>query len=315
MITPERQKYYSTLSFTYEFEYDFDTVSMAFSQPYTYTDLRNDLKQIENNPQRFKYVTRETLCYTLAGTPCELLTITSPNRKIKNKKGIVFTARVHPGETVGSWMLKGVIDFLVSDDINADILRNFYVFKIVPMLNPDGVIQGNYRCSLAGCDLNRRYSYPSRVFHPTIFYLKEMTKQLSKKYPLALYCDFHGHSKKKNVFMYGNTSEENPEQYRIFPYIMSRVYPYFSFKSSQFGVHKSKSSTARVAMWREYNISSVFTIEASFLGPNDRKEEPQFRVQDLMEIGKGMCQALNIYDKIIAPEHEEILNPYLVRLV
>ena len=54
MITPERQKYYNTLSFTYEFEYDFDTVSMAFSQPYTYTDLRNDLKQIENNPQRFK---------------------------------------------------------------------------------------------------------------------------------------------------------------------------------------------------------------------------------------------------------------------
>ena len=27
--------------------------------------------------------------------------------------------------------------------------------KVVPMLNPDGVINGNYRCSLAGVDLNR----------------------------------------------------------------------------------------------------------------------------------------------------------------
>jgi len=34
-------------------------------------------------------------------------------------------------------------------------LRDLYVFKIVPMLNPDGVIIGNYRCSLVGDDLNR----------------------------------------------------------------------------------------------------------------------------------------------------------------
>jgi len=27
--------------------------------------------------------------------------------------------------------------------------------QIVPMLNPDGVINGSYRCSLAGVDLNR----------------------------------------------------------------------------------------------------------------------------------------------------------------
>lgn len=282
-------------------------VSMAFSQPYTYTDLRGDVRRIERSRQG-KYVVRETLCSTLLGTPCEMLTITNRRGTEKHKKGIVLTARAHPGETVGSWMLKGVIEYLLSEDENADMLRNFYVFKIIPMLNPDGVIQGNYRCSLAGCDLNRRYLCPSSLFHPTIFHVKKMTKQLSRRYPLVLYCDFHGHSKKKNVFMYGNTSEENPEEYRVFPYIMSRVYPYFSFKSSRFGVHRSKASTARVAMWRELNISSVFTIEASFLGPKNRKEEPQFKVQDLMEIGKGLCRALNIYDRIIAPEHELVLR-------
>jgi murein tripeptide amidase MpaA len=77
------------------------------------------------------------------------------------KKGVVISARVHPGESNASWMMKGVIDFLIGDTVEAQILRNNFVFKIIPMLNPDGVINGNYRCSLAGCDLNRRWKHPS----------------------------------------------------------------------------------------------------------------------------------------------------------
>jgi murein tripeptide amidase MpaA len=51
--------------------------------------------------------------------------------------------------------MQGIIDFLTGPEKSAKILRNTYVFKIVPMLNPDGVIVGNYRCSLSGLDLNR----------------------------------------------------------------------------------------------------------------------------------------------------------------
>ncbi len=43
----------------------------------------------------------------------------------------------------------------MSKEPDAVALRDKYVFKIVPMLNPDGVITGNYRCSLGGYDLNR----------------------------------------------------------------------------------------------------------------------------------------------------------------
>ena len=64
-------------------------------------------------------------------------------------------ARVHPGETVGSFMMKGVIDFLTSDEDEAIYLRKNYLIKIIPMLNPDGVVLGNTRNSLGGLDLNR----------------------------------------------------------------------------------------------------------------------------------------------------------------
>jgi murein tripeptide amidase MpaA len=93
------------------------------------------------------------LCKSLAGNDVEMLIVTnfaSPPENIALRKSIILTSRVHPGETNASIVMDGVIEFLVGDDDKADFLRNTYVFKIIPMLNPDGVIVGNYRCSLSG---------------------------------------------------------------------------------------------------------------------------------------------------------------------
>jgi murein tripeptide amidase MpaA len=61
-------------------------------------------------------------------------------------------------------------------------LRDRFVFKLVPMLNPDGVIVGNYRCSLAARDLNRNYRHPRRENFPTIVGVKQMVEELVNKY-------------------------------------------------------------------------------------------------------------------------------------
>lgn len=51
-------------------------------------------------------------------------------------KPIVFvSARVHPGETPGSYMMEGFLNFILSKDKRAGKLRNIYVFKIVPVIN------------------------------------------------------------------------------------------------------------------------------------------------------------------------------------
>lgn len=96
---------------------------------------------------------KTVLCKSLAGNDVDMLIVTnfaSMPEEIAVRKAIILTGRVHPGESNASLMMQGVIDFLVSDDDKAQFLRNTYVFKIIPMLNPDGVIIGNYRCSLVG---------------------------------------------------------------------------------------------------------------------------------------------------------------------
>ena len=64
---------------------------------------------------------------------------------------------MHPGESNASFIMEGLMRYLIlSNDSEAMALRNRFVFKIVPMLNPDGVVVGNYRCStLSSGDLNR----------------------------------------------------------------------------------------------------------------------------------------------------------------
>lgn len=74
-----------------------------------------------------------------------------------HKRAIFLTSRVHPGEPQASFMLDGSLKMILSNTPLARELRKHFVFKIVPMLNPDGVIFGNYRCSLLGCDLNRQW--------------------------------------------------------------------------------------------------------------------------------------------------------------
>ena len=117
-----------------------------------------------------------------------------------HKKAIFITSRVHPGEPQASHMMQGMLEYLVSDE--ASELRKHFVFRIVPMLNVDGVVYGNQRCSLLGVDLNRRWTTPNVFLHPTIYQAKWLLRHLHNERRVLVFCDLHGHSRKRNAFFY-----------------------------------------------------------------------------------------------------------------
>ncbi|XP_066993857.2 cytosolic carboxypeptidase-like protein 5 isoform X2 [Anabrus simplex] len=183
----------------------------AFTYPYSYLEVQNMLKGID---ARFKnledeprlstslddiYYHRECVCHSLEGRRIDLITISSRHLmgterepRLKNlfpdpstprpfrflgKKVIFISARVHPGETPSSFVFNGLLNLLLSrDDTIAILLRKLYVFKLIPVLNPDGVARGHYRTDTRGVNLNRVYLNPSSVLHPSVFAARSLIR-------------------------------------------------------------------------------------------------------------------------------------------
>lgn len=335
----EGEATYYTLSFTIEFTNAKDTYLIAYTYPYTYTDYKLHINSILNRPNSSDIIRLAKLCSTLGGNDCDLLVITNFNerstlgslgisqeqfrdqsgkqddRRSKDKesgksstgnrpprRSIVLSARVHPGETPASWMMKGIIDFLTSSSPAAELLRQVFVIYIVPMLNPDGVIFGNNRCSLAGVDLNRQWKKPSRTLHPNVFCLKNFISTTKGIRNVSMYVDLHGHSRKYNVFMYGcDGDKKKPKpQVRAFPkFFAAHEYgqKYVSYDDCSFHVKKGRESTARVVVAKELNIPLSYTLEATFCGSNyGALKYSHMNIGHLQEVGSAMCDAiLNFY--------------------
>ncbi|KAG1681956.1 Cytosolic carboxypeptidase 2 [Nymphon striatum] len=300
----EKMATYS-LTFCLEFPHDNDTVYFAHCYPYTYTMLQRYLQQLQGDSFISTICKQRVLCRSLAGNYIYILTITSPGTSFENskKKVVVITARVHPGETNSSYMLEGIVNCLTENSPLAKILREQFIFKIVPMLNPDGVIIGNTRCSLSGRDLNRCYRETLRDSYPSIWYTKQLIRRLMADHEVIMYCDLHGHSRKHNVFVYGCENKKNPSKRyheQLFPLIFQHTAQnHFSYNSCKFKVLKNKEGTGRVVIW-QFGIVNSFTIEISFCGSSlGKKAGYHFNSCDFQQIGEYFCKTLHEYSSFV----------------
>ncbi|CAL8315840.1 unnamed protein product [Merluccius merluccius] len=198
-----------TLSFTHRLsETRGATTYFSFCFPFSYSESQGMLQQLDqsypntavlhpsSSPESV-YYHRELLCHSLDGNRVDLLTVTNCSGMVEErearlpklfpdtntprphrfpgKRVFFLSSRVHPGETPAAFVFNGFLAFILRrDDPRAHALRSMFVFKLIPMLNPDGVVRGHYRTDSRGVNLNRQYLNPSPELHPSIYAAKTL---------------------------------------------------------------------------------------------------------------------------------------------
>ena len=276
-------EFFFTLSFCYHVTKDNINTPIYFALcfPYTYSNLQEYLHKIslvKTNKNKIRF---STLNKTICGNPLDIIYISnfnSPQIAINSRQSIIFTARVHPGETSGSYVIEGVINNLLNNSEQSNGLLDKYIFKIIPMLNPDGVIHGHYRNNILGKDLNRMWQDPRANTTPTIYFLKKL---ISINKPL-FFCDFHGHSnmpncalyccsppkKKKNKFF--NFPNNNVKSYhfyeeKVFMRIFEEEAKFYQKSGEKYNIQKSKLKSARGVIYNEFNVYYSYALETGLM--------------------------------------------------
>jgi hypothetical protein len=214
-------------------------------------------------------------------------------------RAVLVTARVHPGEASSSFVAEGLLQALCADDATGRELRGKYMFYVVPMLNPDGVVAGNYRTSLFGKDLNRTFDQSRRFAFPEVFQLLRLAEEVRRRHHnrFCLFLDLHGHSIKKNAFMYGPDyalQDANYDLCRQLPRLLAALTPYFRYYSCTFRIPDAKASTARAVLNRLHNVPFAYTLETSngcYFDALSHQETP-FTTAHWNELGICLAKAL-----------------------
>ncbi len=163
------------------------TAWVAFCFPYTYTDLRTYLQRLKD--QSPSNVNVEILCRSRQGRDVFLVTITAGLEETGQKKGIWMTGRQHSGEVTGTFVLEGLIDFLVSDDPVARRMRKDFIFKVIPMVDVDGVANGCYGKDQVPKDFNRDWTKNPSI--PTIQTLRTTISNWARDHSYQMFLDVH----------------------------------------------------------------------------------------------------------------------------
>ncbi|KFB40630.1 AGAP001814-PA-like protein [Anopheles sinensis] len=303
--SPVHQNHY-VLSFAFGFDKEDEVYQFALTFPYSYSKMQAYLNALElKYPDAFE---RSTLGMSIQNRKLELITFDDVKKpdKVDPKNIIhmvVILARIHPGESPASYVVQGLIEFLAAaNQPISKALREHVVFKIVPMLNPDGVFLGNNRCNVIGHDLNRSWNKLSQYTHPTLSAVMKMLKEYdnSSCYQVDFVIDIHAHSSLTGTFIYGSTYDNvyRYERHLVFPKLFATKCEDFCQEHMMFNADDRKSGTARRYFVEALSdIVNTYTLEVSMCGYflNGTNILTPYTEDGYMRIGRNLARTFLEY--------------------
>jgi len=165
--------------FTYEFSTAGEKVRFAVAIPYLQRDLDAFLEKHSGNP----HLRVSELAKSLNGRTVELLQIGEPGPEVE---AMLITARHHACESMASYVLEGFLQEAVSDSPAAKEFRKRYVLFAVPIVDKDGVQQGDQGKWRSPHDHNRDYGQINR--YPEVRAIQELAEAHQVRLALDLHC-------------------------------------------------------------------------------------------------------------------------------
>lgn len=162
-----------------------NSIYFAHGFPYVYNDLLNLESRLIINP--YTFVTN--IAVSSGGKNVKMFTITEPCVNDSDKQLIWVLGRNHAMESHSNYVIEGLIDFLVSNDIKADMLRRQAIIKIVPMMDIDKAFNGGTGKDQLPVDFNRDWDSPS--YWPAVIAVKQKINESASQNHLRIFIDSH----------------------------------------------------------------------------------------------------------------------------
>ena len=182
---------------------------------------------------------------------------------------VVFTARQHPGETLSSFFIEGVIDEI----LESSKMMDKYCFVIYPFVNKNGVKNGNHRYT-NGVDYNR--SWNKKNAPEEIEIIKRNLEKINIKY----FIDVHNDEVTKENYIRTSCNElgkdniagirvlQNASKTRKFIRALikqKRIINVFSKTANEYVYKKYKCKALLIELSMSENYQNAYEIGRNFI--------------------------------------------------
>ena len=161
-------------------------VWFAWGPPFVLSDAE---RLIDNICARSPYATRFVLAKSKDGHTIPALKLYDPSVPASEKLGIWVEARQHAWESGSSWVGKGFIEWVISDDPQAKALRQMADIYFVPIMDVDNVQRGAGGKNATPHDQNRDWS--DSPHYPEVAAAQEHIRELNRIGRFDLFVDLH----------------------------------------------------------------------------------------------------------------------------
>jgi len=169
----------------YQFHVKRDTIWIAWGPPF----VHHDAEKLIANAGRHSSAEPFVLCTSRGGHKTHAIRITDPRGNTGDRPVIWVHARQHAWEVGSSWVAKGLIEWLVSNDPKAQALRREAEIVVVPIMDVDNVVRGAGGKNQIPHDHNRDWT--KRPHWKSVAKAQKQIKELDKAGRLEMFIDLH----------------------------------------------------------------------------------------------------------------------------